>query len=350
LFWQVDAVEGMPFQLGGSGCRPTINSLQFADARAISDLAARFDQPAVSAAFGAEAGRLRALVLARLWDDRAQCFKTLPTERAMEAQRSWYAQRWAGESDTETYEPPGLTPGLLSPVRELHGLTPWCYDLPPVGYESAWKHLADPKGFLAPYGPTTAERRADGFMADHPFEELWNGPVWPFATTQTLKAMANLLNDYEQPYIGRGDYIGLLSTYARSMQRTLQDEKYVAWIDQSLHPDTGLWLSRQKLHRQGGPLAHRGRDHNASCYADLIITGLIGLRPRPDNILEVSPLVPGGLWDYFCLQDVPYRGHLITVYYDRDGSHYGRGEGLGVSVDGEEVARSFRMERLMAEL
>jgi hypothetical protein len=46
-------------------------------------------------------------------------------------------------------------------VRELRGYTPWYFNLPEPGKgcEVAWKQLMDPKGFYAPYGPTTAEQR-----------------------------------------------------------------------------------------------------------------------------------------------------------------------------------------------
>jgi hypothetical protein len=31
-----------------------------------------------------------------------------------------------------------------------------------------------------------------------------------------------------------------------------------------------------------------------SSYADLVITGIVGLRPRADNVVEVHPLLPDG--------------------------------------------------------
>ena len=63
-----------------------------------------------------------------------------------------------------------------------------------AGREVAWQQLTDPNGFAAPFGPTTAERRHPRFNERHNHECLWNGPSWPFATTQTLVALANLLN------------------------------------------------------------------------------------------------------------------------------------------------------------
>ena len=42
----------------------------------------------------------------------------------------------------------------------------------------------------------------------------WNGPTWPFQTTQALTGMANLLHDYHQDVATRADYLRLLHQYA----------------------------------------------------------------------------------------------------------------------------------------
>jgi len=41
-----------------------------------------------------------------------------------------------------------------------------------------------------------------------------------------------------------------------------------------------------------------GDHYNHSTYCDLIITGLVGLRPRADDIVEVNPLLPESTWRY----------------------------------------------------
>jgi hypothetical protein len=52
-----------------------------------------------------------------------------------------------------------------------------------------------------------------------------------------------------------------------------------------MNPDTGRWITV-------GPIPKtRGRDYNHSTYCDLVITGLVGLRPREDDILEVPPVL-----------------------------------------------------------
>jgi len=330
LFWQIDDRDGMEFSIGGSGYRPTINSYQFGDAMAISEIAGwafpRRNDLLVE--YRAKAEKLRSLVETKLWDETASFYETMP--------------RGGGRS--------------LAGVRELVGYVPWYFDLPNPGREAAWKQLLDPQGFLAPYGPTTAERRSPRFLFTNPHECLWNGPSWPFATSQTLTAMANLLNHYRQPYVTKRDYLELLRTYARSQHLKRPDGRVIPFIDEDLNADSGEWLARDQLSRmaaaqqlqKGG--AERGRDYNHSTFNDLIITGLVGLRPRADDWLEVNPLVPDGALEYFCLDNVRYRDRDVTILYDRTGAHYGKGRGLHVYANGSEIGAAAGLTWLMAKL
>src|SRR5262249_8507513 len=68
-------------------------------------------------------------------------------------------------------------------------------------------------------------------------------------------------------------------------------------------------------------------------------SGLIGIRPQPDDTLKIQPLVPGS-WNYFALENLPYHGHDITVLWDRTGGQYHQGPGLHVYVDGRLAAAS----------
>jgi hypothetical protein len=90
----------------------------------------------------------------------------------------------------------------------------------------------------------------------------------------------------------------------------------------------------------------RGRDYNHSTYCDLVISGLVGLRPRADEIVEVYPLVPEGVLDYFCLDKVSYHGRNLTILWDKTGQRYGRGTGLRVLIDGREIAHGETLARV----
>lgn len=245
-------------------------------------------------------------------------------------------------------------------MRELHGFTPWYFGLPEKGkgYEVAWKQLTDGGGFKAAFGPTTAEQRHPKFAVSYTGHECqWNGPSWPFATSVTLTALANVLNDYPQDSIAAEDYFETLATYTKSHRLKRGDGTIVPWIDENLNPFTGDWIARTRLKAwkdgtwdpgKGG--VERGKDYNHSTYCDLIITGLIGLRPHADGMVVVNPLLPAGKWDWFCLDGVPYHGRSLTILYDKTGEKYGRGKGLRILSDGKGIGASETLAPLSAKL
>ncbi len=135
------------------------------------------------------------------------------------------------------------------------------------------------------------------------------------------------------------DYFQLLKTYAESHKKRLIDGRFVSWIDESLNPFTGNWIPTE-----GTP--PRGKDYNHSSFCDLVISGLVGLRPRADNTIEVNPLVPEGMWDYFCLDNVLYHGKDITIVWDRTGKKCGIGKELQVLANGKKIAGSSNLEKI----
>jgi len=76
----------------------------------------------------------------------------------------------------------------------------------------------------------------------------------------------------------------------------------------------------------------------------------MGLRPTEGNELIIQPMIPVDQWDWFCLDQVPYRGHLISLLWDKTGQHYGRGRGFQVFVDGLPVAKADKPSRLSIDL
>ena len=109
----------------------------------------------------------------------------------------------------------------------------------------------------------------------------WSGQSWPYATTQTLAAMANLLRDYpQQKQVTKDDYFKLLRVY--SLTHRKDGRPYIA---EAANPDTGSW----KGHDTPGHSNH----YFHSGYTDLVITGLVGLRPRADDTIEVEPARAG---------------------------------------------------------
>ncbi|MDX1680930.1 MAG: hypothetical protein R3242_09385, partial [Akkermansiaceae bacterium] len=234
LFWQIDDRDGMEVSVGGSGKRPTINSYMQADAFAITLICGWANRWELRQEFASKAIKLRRLINQQLWDPEAQFYKTIPY-------RPEGSRHRLGET---------VDHGPWVDVRELHGYTPWYFNIPESGKgrEVVWKQLLDPEGFAAPYGPTTAEQRHPGYQVSRQGHECqWNGPSWPFATSITLTAMANVLQNYEQDVISKLDYLKQLRIYSKSHRLERPNNKDVCWIDENLHPHTGEWLARSLL-------------------------------------------------------------------------------------------------------
>ncbi len=348
LFWQTDGADGMEVSAGGQisnhgqtahnykGIRPTLNSYMYGDARAISLLARHNGNHKLAMTFRRKADTIKAQVQRLLWSDSLNFFGSI-----------------ALNQNTENPE--------ILPVRELIGFIPWYFNLPDDNdkYAAAWKQLLDTDGFSAPFGPTTCEQRSDYFKVSYKGHECqWNGPSWPYATSQTLTAMANLLNNYsQQRAVTVKDYYLLLNKYAASQRRLLKSGKAIPWIDENLNPYTGDWIARTRLKNWvGGPWPQnkggmeRGKDYNHSTFCDLIISGLIGLRPQFGDTLTVNPLIPIDAWNYFCLDNIRYHGKTITILYDKNGQKYHKGKGFFIFVNGEPVYHSGSIQKVTFRL
>lgn len=326
LFWQYDVRDGMEESASGSrrnkNLRPTINSYMYGNARAIAAIARLAGREELAKQFEAKADALRDLVEKELWNAGARFFEAR------------------------------LDTGQLAGVREEIGFTPWYFDLPRPGrgFEEAWRQLMDPQGFFAPYGPTTAEQRHPAYaIRDTGDNCQWNGPSWPFSTSITLTALANVLNGSPQRAVTAADYFRTFLIYTRSQKLRMADGREVPFVDENLHPQTGEWWARALAMKKGKFYA-RGDHYNHSTYNDLIITGVVGLRPRADDVVEVHPLVPPGRWGWFRLDRLPYHGRLLTIQWDQDGRHFGQGRGLRILADGRLVAHSDSLRRLTGRL
>jgi hypothetical protein len=288
--------------------RPTINSYMYGNAVAIANIARLAGKPEIAAEFDAKAINLKKLVEADLWNADAKFFEARHDN------------------------------GQLADVREELGFIPWMFELPAAGngYEDAWAQLTDPKGFQAAYGITTAERRSPYFRTHGYGHCEWDGAVWPFATSQTLDALANVLRDYPQNVVTKRDYFDAFLTYVES-----QHAGGKPYIGEYQDETTGQWINGK-----GG----RSRYYDHSTFADLLITGVVGLVPRAGDTVEVWPLLPAGTWNYFCLDGVRYHGHTLTILWDADGSRYGRGKGLIVLADAKEIAHGKTLEKVTGKL
>lgn len=309
LYWQGDVQDGMEESISGGRrkqyARPTINSYMYGNAKALSYIGALTGDEGMMMKYAMKADTLKNLVQDKLWNSGQLFFETMRTDS-------------------------------LANVREAIGYIPWYFNLPDAyKYDVAWEQVKDEEGFSAPYGLTTAERRHPEFRSHGVGRCEWDGAVWPFATSQTLTAMANFINNYPQTIVNDSIFFHQMELYVEA-----QHHRGRPYIGEYLDEKDGSWLMGDR---------ERSRYYNHSTFNDLVITGVVGLRPRLDNTLEINPLVPEEEWDWFCLDNVCYHGHNLTIFWDKDGDRYHQGKGLTVLVDGREVGRSAELSRLVCE-
>ena len=325
LFWSIDTRDAMEKSISGDGYRPTLNSYMFGDAKAIANVAADAGDTVTARQFEIEAATIHGLIESYLWN---------PTDQFYEVRSP---AKDSGIRAQKKFIDPGTTMKLAG-VRELLGYIPWLFDEPPAEHAIAWKQLMDPEGFDGKYGPTTVERRSPRFRFASTDQCTWNGPSWPFATTQTLLAMANLLDDGPvQHDVNSHNYLNIFAAYVLSQHLKLANGEVIPWIDEDLDADTDEWIAKDMLiqkHKQVG----RGNYYNHSGFADPLLTGLIGLRPSEGDEVVLQPLLPRGSWSYFAVDALPYHGHLLRIEYDQTGRRYGHGRGLTLFIDGKQVA------------
>jgi hypothetical protein len=331
LFWQTGHDDGMEFNInsrqtkdilrGAPSYRPSFNAYMWADAKAISEIATIAGQTQVASIYNAKADAIRAKMLELMWDEKRQFF--FPVLKNDET-----ADAYTMSAMTRTYES-GKYAGD-SHGRELIGYVPWQFNLieGESKYDVAWKKLMDRDGFYANFGPSTVERNDPLFLLKNSCC-WWSGQSWPYATTQTLKALANYLQNGGKT-LAPEDYVDLLSIYARSHRKD-----GVPYLAEALHPDSGSF--------EGHDAYNHSEHYLHSGYCDLVITGLVGLVPRSDDTLELRPLAPSD-WDYFALDNLVYRGHSLAVVWDKTGKRYQLGAGMHVLIDGKKVFTSLTLE------
>ena len=190
------------------------------------------------------------------------------------------------------------------------------FGIPPKGREEAFDLLTSTDGFFTQYGLTTTEQTNKRFLYSAKHECLWNGYIWPFATSQTLTALKNIAHSSDDKKY-KDMFCSLLSQYARMHKRTTEDGRTISWIDEVMDPRNGDWSSRTILRDSGWSLIkggyERGKDYNHSTFCDLVISGLLGVDVKEGEI-SVNPLVPES-WNYFSLTGLKILGKEYDIIY-----------------------------------
>ncbi|MEO8819888.1 MAG: discoidin domain-containing protein [Ginsengibacter sp.] len=307
----IDASGGKDGFRGGDAFRPSINSYMYANAEAIKNIALLKNETAVANQYQRKAEEIKQRLQTDLWNPAFKHF----TDRYKVSNQ--YVKYW------------NFIRG-----RELVGFVPWVYNLPDdnAKYNAAWQHLMDTSEFNAKYGLRTVGPSYQYYMKQYRYDKAtgnkecqWNGPSWPYQTTQVLMGMANVINNYHQKVVTAKDYLTILKKYAQQHYDgdTLN-------LEEDYYPDKGGIIVG---------IDQRSEHYNHSGYTNLIITGVCGLHPRADNLLDVRPIITDDI-DYFCLQNVLYHGCHLTILYDKDGKKYRRGKGLLVFSNGKKLEKT----------
>lgn len=329
LFWSCDDRDGMEVSISGSGLRPTVNTYMYGALIGIASLC-EMTGDGRSEDFRKKAEALKENTAKYLWDEEEKFYKNVPM-KDMDSEPDFERKN----PDHNVKEEIGFLPFLVpSLARESD--------------EEELRFLTDRNVFFAPYGITTADMSHPRFMkADTRHECLWDGPVWPYATSQTLTALYTLLSEKDSRFADKETFMSLLRQYAHSQKR-FDGKKLINWIDEDQDPFEGQWIARElmyldHIYRQWGQVKERGADYNHSTFCDPVLSGACGIKPDTDLVngertITVKPLCAGD-WKYFSVKNLSFDGSVFDIYYDADGTKYGFGSTLTLVRDGEIAAQ-----------
>jgi len=275
----------------------------YANAVAVAEMYDALGEADKASAFRARAEQIRAAVLDSMWDGKDAFFFSLR------------------ESDNEPAR-----------VKEIVGFYPFAFRLAPAEgkYNAAFKALPDRTEFWTTWPLATASKKCPAFSAHiadwHTSEGgsgcCWNGPTWPHANSVAIEAAANAVRLYEAKMVTPGILHDLLYQYALLQ---FEDQDIAKPMVQEYYDGvTGR--------------ADGCYDYFHSTYNDLVIRMIGGLVPRNDDILELDPV--SRKLDHFMIENIPYRGHLITLVWDsadREPAYEGIPEGFTIFIDGERA-------------
>lgn len=318
LLWSLDNHDAMEYSISGvnenkaimKGVRPTLNSYMAANALAISRFARMNGETKIHEHFLEKHESLKKRMNELLWD--GEFYKAIHTDNL----------------DEPSFESLPISQN----VKELIGYIPWQFNLAPDEYVSAFKELKSSDTFLSQYGLRTADKKHERYMYQVDHECLWNGYIWPFATSQVLRAIENLLTNYKQNIITKNDFYNLVRQYADSHKIVTSDGKKICWIDEVKDPNTNDWSSRSILMNAGWKEEkggfERGKDYNHSTFADIVLGGLLGIRSC-GGVIAVDPKIPDD-WTYFKVDNLTVGENSYCILYDKSGEKYNLGAGVTI--------------------
>lgn len=248
-------------------------------------------------ALGATASKIRSAILNLLWDSTAGVFK---------------------QRDAQS--------GNLIPWKEIDNFYPFTVGLVPAApeYLAAYSYWTTPNHF-AIFPPYVSDQTdyAACMAADNSPTLNFGG----FPGTAGLRLLSSTLRNYPTAGLTAHDYERML--YWTGWLEFVNGDG--AWPDSNEFLNTWDSSTQQINYRSWIHYDFLGN------YNWTIVEDIAGLRPRTDTTIELSPIDIG--WDYFVLDQVPYRGHNLTIAWNRPGStpQHGLPSGYSLYVDGNHA-------------
>lgn len=298
LYKSVDNFDGMELSISSYGIRPTINSYVYGNAYGLYKILEHWhDGRALQ--YKEFCKKLKERINHELFKE--DFYYTLPLEY--------------GE-DMPRYLPDFSNPHPKWFVKELSGYVPFYFNIGTKQTAVAFKYLTDENVFNEKYGLATVDRSDKQYR--YPFKHvcLWNGPVWPYATSQTLTGLINAVksNIVDQSY--NAVFEEQLHKYAASQYIVLNGVKR-PWIDECLDGRTCEWETRKLLYYYNIKEKDRGKDYNHSSYIDLVISGLCGVTAENQTI-KAQPIL--NKTKHFTLKNITICKKTYNVSYtQKDG-------------------------------
>ncbi len=322
LFFSNDDREGTEYSISGTtpnfqrlyGFRPLMNACMYGDAKALSEVFALAGNEEKKILYADKAAQIKQKMDETMWD--GEIYKAVhPLHGDLD--------RPVDVRDI----PEGCN------ACELVGYIPWAFSMPDAGKEDAFRWLFDTSVFAAKTGLATADISHPRFQfySEHPC--TWSGNVWPYATSYAVNAVIALLSDYEQSVVSEKDLYSLIRTYAE-MHYSVEKGKKINFIDEVMLPFEPVWYVRKLAHEEGRTISggkNRGKDYNHSTFIDLVLRGLCGVNTKSVTLC-IEPRIKG-IWKYFKIENLTYRGKTYTVYYDEDGTVFGKGRGVVIEKE-----------------
>lgn len=295
LYKSVDNYDGMEYSISASGIRCTINSYVYANAYAIYKILA-----------------YKSDVRAEKYCRFSKKLKTRINCKLFKNDFYYNAELSRGET-LNLFNREFSNPNADKSVKEEAGFIPFYFKIAGKKQLSALRFLTDETVFSLPFGIATADCRHEQFMRENGHMCLWNGPVWPFATSQTLRGVIETIRKYESVSpVGAKDFCEMLQTYANSQYIVIDGVKR-PWIDENLDGRTGEWLARKIMKETGNPGAERGKDYNHSTFLDLVIGGLCGAGTERGKV-KFKPLISEDITS-FSLKNLRIAGKTYELTY-----------------------------------